>query len=290
VVEGYPVSFIRPARGPFNPWPNWFLDGLAVMAVVDDPEGLLGETRRFMATHRFAPEVWEGRRSGLLQELRRQRDLAHEAMERGEADAAYQILSCETGFVAVAAQLWLEGAQRIYSSKEQDGLLAEVTGAAGCPEAHALYRLTLAVEPERAQAVVPLLLQLGERAAALFQLMGTSLPSDAERRREAIVWGAYVSHLAGTLGLAPGRGHPAHLYRSLKSILFWATEYPGRVIGELREKEVPGVETLDRHASEVAGLAEQIRTTLLDPLQVIGRTRTCLAAADRLLHLTEARR
>jgi hypothetical protein len=283
------MSFIGPAEGPFNPGAHWFLDGLAVMEVVDDPEGLLGETRQFVVTGRFTPEVWAGRRSALLQELRRQRDLAHEAMERGEADAAYQLLSSDTGFAAVAAQLWLERARRITSGKEQDGRLAEVTGAAGCPEAHALYRRTLGVEPERAQAVVPLLLHLGERATMLYQLMGSMPPQDTERRRDATVWGAYVSHLAGTLSLAPGRGHPASVYQSLAPILYWATEYPGRVTGELREKDVPSMETLDQHAAEVANLAEQIHTLLLAPLQVNNRTRACLAAADQLLALTEAR-
>jgi predicted nucleotidyltransferase len=289
LLEGYPESFIRPAEGPFDPGAHWFLDGLAVMQVIDDPEGLLEETGRFVAARRFAAGVWEGRRFALLRELRRQRDLAHEAMERGEADAVYQQLSSDAGFAAVAAQLWLEGAQRICSSKEQDGRLAGVTTAAGCPEAHALYRLALAVEPERAEAVVPLLLRLGERTAPLYHSIGTLPPEAPERRREALVWGAYVAHLTGTLSLAPGQGHPAHVYRSLPSIALWATEYPGRVIAELREKGISGVETLDRLAAEVAALAAQIRAILLDPLQATGRTPACLAAADQLLDLTEAR-
>ena len=289
LVEGYPGSFIRPAVGPFNPGAHWFLDGLAVMDVIDDPEGLLGETRHFVAARRFAAEVWEGRRFALLQQLRRQRDLAHEAIERGEADAAYQLLSGDAGFVAVAVQLWLEGAGQISSRKEQDGRLAEVTAAAGCPAAHALYRRTLAVEPERARAIAPLLLRLGERAAPLYHLMGTLPPEDPERRRDAAVWGAYVSHLAGTLSLAPGRGHPAYVYQSLRSILHWAIEYPGRVIGELGEKGVSGVQPLTQHASEVAGLAEQIPAILLDPRQAVDRAQACLAAADQLVDLTEAR-
>jgi predicted nucleotidyltransferase len=289
MVEAYPASFIRPAVGPFDLEATWFLDGLAVMEVVDDPEGLLGHTRQFVATRRFAAEVWDGRRVALLQELRRQRDMVHEAMVRGEVDATYQLLSSETGFAAVAAQLWLESAQRICSRKEQDGQLAEVARAAGHPEAHALYRHALAVEPERAQAVVPLLLQLGEQAAPLYHSMATLPPEDPERRRDATVWGAYISHLAGTLSLAPDRGHPAYVYQSLGSISHWAADYPAQIIEELRGKEVPGAESLHQQASVVAGLAEQIRTTLLDPLQAIDRTRHCLAAADKLLDLTEAR-
>lgn len=290
LIEGYPASFIRPAEGPFDPVAAGFLDGLAVMAVLEDPEGLLGETRQFVAARRFAPEVWEGRRSALLRELRRQRDLAHDAMARGEADAVEPLLSGDTGFAAVAARLWLEGAQRLASGKEQDGRLAEVTGTAGCPEAHALYRGALAVEPERAAAVAPLLRELGEKAVTLYHSMGTLPPEEPERRRETRIWGAYVAHLAGTLSLAPGRGHPAYVYQSLRSLEFWATEYPARMITCLREKDAAGVETLDRDAAEIAALAEQIRTLLLDPRQTIDRTRTCLAAADQLLALTEARR
>src|SRR5207245_2962399 len=105
LVEGYPTSFIRPAEGAFDPGAHWFLDGLAVMEVIEDPEGLLAETRRFVATRRFATEVWEGRRSHLFQELRRQRDRAHVAMAGGETDASYQMLSSDAGFAAVAAQL-----------------------------------------------------------------------------------------------------------------------------------------------------------------------------------------
>ena len=290
LVAGYPMSFICPAEGPFHPGAHWFLDGLAVMEVVEDPEGLLGDTRQFVATRRFAAEVWEGRRFALLQELRRKLDLAGEALGRGEADAAYQRLSGDAGFARIAAQLWLEGAQQIPSSKEQDGRLAEVTAAAGCPEAHALYRRTLAVEPERAQAVVPLLRHLGERAAPLYQLMGSLPPEDRQRRREAAVWGAYLSHLAGTLSLAPGRGHPAYVYQSLGSILFWGIEYSRQVRGERCEQEGPGGAALSRAAAEVANLAGQIRTLLLDPRQTAVRAHACLAAADQLLDLTVARR
>jgi hypothetical protein len=290
LIEGYPTSFIRPAEGAFDPGAAGFLDGLAVMTVIEDPEGLLAETRQFVAARRFAPEVWEGRRFALLRELRRQRDLAHEAMARGEADGVDQLLSGDTGFATVAARLWLEGAQRLASGKEQDGRLAEVAGAAGCPEAHAMYRGTLAVAPERAAAVAPLLRELGEKAVTLYHSMGTLPREEPERCRETRVWGAYVAHLAGTLSMAPGRGHPAYVYQSLRSLEFWATEYPAGMIAELREKDAAGVETLDRQADGIATLAGQIRTLLLDPRQTIDRARTCLAVADQLLALTEARR
>jgi hypothetical protein len=290
LIDGYPESFIRPAEGPYDPAAHWFLDGLAVMEVIDDPEGLLGETRCFVAAHRFAPEVREGRRAALLQELRRQRDLAHNAMECGEPDATYRTLSGSTGFAAAAAQLWLESAQQITSAKEQDGRFAEVAQAAGCPEAHALYRRTLRVELDRGQAAVPLLLQLAERAAPLYRLMGASPPADPQRRRDTRVWGAYTAHLAGTLSLAPARGHPAYVYQSLPSLLLWSVDYPHRTIAELREVDAPGIETLNQRAAEVADLAARVHNILLDPPQAAGAVRTGLAAADRLLDLTKARR
>jgi hypothetical protein len=289
LLESYPTSFIRPAEGPFDPAAHWFLDGLAVMQVVDDPEGLLGETRRFVAAHRFAGEVWEGRRCALLRELRRTLDLAQEAMGWEDADAAYQLLSGDAGFAAVAVQLWLEGARRICSSKEQDGRLAEVAAAAGCPEAHALYHRALAVDPVRAGTVVPLLRLWGERAASLYQMIGALSLEGSPDRREAAVWGAFVSHLAETLSLAPGRGHPAHLYQSLRSLLFWTSGYPARIIAELRAKDGPGLETLDRIAAETSYLAAQIGTVLLDPLSATSRVQGCLTAAEELLALTSER-
>lgn len=289
LVAEYPSSFIRPAVGVFDPRATWFLDGLSVMEVVDDAEGLLAETRVFVAARRFTSEVWEGRRAGLLRELRRKRDLACEVWERGEADAAYRILSGESGFAAVAAQLWLERARRIVSNKEQDGRLAEVAETAGCPEVHALYRRVLAVEPERAQAAAPLLLRLAERAVPFYRRLGSQPPDEPDRRRETRVWGAYVAHLVGTLGLAPGQGHPAHVYPSLGPLRRWAIEYPERLVEALLETGAPGAESLKRRAAEFARLAEQIRTLLLDPERAIERAQSGLAAADRLLELTEAR-
>jgi hypothetical protein len=114
-------------------------------------------------------------------------------------------------------------------------------------------------------------------------------PEDAERHREATVWGAYVTHLAGTLSLAPGMGHPAFVYQSLKSLFFWTTEYPATKVEALRDQDAPGVEALERLAAEVADLAAQIRTLLLDPLQAGDRAAICLAATDELLDLTETR-
>jgi hypothetical protein len=290
LIAGYPSSFIRPAEGAFDPRSTWFLDGLAVMEVVDDPDGLLSETRAFVATRRFAPEVWEGRRAGLLRELRRLRDLTQETWERGEADAAYRLLSGQSGFAAAAAQIWLESARQIVSCKEQDGRLAEVAEAAGCPEAHTLYRRVLAVEPDRAEAAAPLLLRLAARVVPLYRRLGSQPPDEPDRHRETRVWGAYAAHLAGTLGLAPGRGNPAHLYPSLGSLRRWTIAYPGRLAEALLEAGAPGAESLIRLATEAASLAEQIDTLLLDPAHAARRAQIGLDAANRLLELTEKRR
>lgn len=290
LVRGYPESFMPPAEGSIDPSVNGFLDGIAVMEVVDDPEGLLRETRRFVAARRFSPEVWEGRRLALLQELRCRREQAHAALESGEPDAAYACLSGAGGFASLAARLWLEGARRLISGKEEDGQLLAVAREVGYPEIHALYRGVLAVEPERALAAAPLLVRLARRGPRLYRRLGALLPLDAPRRREATVWGAHLAHLAGTLGLAPGRGHPALLYPSLGALRLWAVDYPARWIAAHAPEPFPGREPLHRRVAEVAGLAERVHTLLLDPARACHRVRSCLAAADRLVGLTEARR
>jgi hypothetical protein len=221
--------------------------------------------------------------------MRRTLNRADEALARGEADAAYELLSGDSGSAAVAAQLWMERAQRITSGKEQDGQLAEVAAAAGCPEAHALYRRSLGMKPERAEAMAPLLLRLGEQAAALYRLLESQYPEGSERYREAKVWGAYLAHLAGTLSLAPGRGHPAYVYQSLSSLLSWAAEFPGRRVEELRQEGAGDFKMLHREAVEVAGLAEQVRSGLLGAVQSICRARGCLTAARELLAVSERR-
>jgi len=290
LIEEYPASFVRPAEGPFDPAAHGLLDGLAVMEVIDDPEGLLGETKAFVAARRFTAEVWEGRRGALLKELRRQFDRAREVMESGQREAVSPLLGGDAGFAAVAARLWLEGARRIVSAKEQDGRLAEAAADAGCPEAHALYRRVLAVDPERAQAATHLLVRLSRRALRLYRRLGSLPPEDPRRRRDTRVWGAYVAQLTGTLSLAPGRGHPAHLYHSLGALRHWAIEYPRRLAAPLLETGTPAGAALQERLDEVATLAGRIRLLLLDPAHALDRSRDRLAAANRLLALTEARR
>jgi hypothetical protein len=286
LVEGYPDSFIRPADQEFDLDANWFLDGLAVMEVVEDPEGLLAETKAFVTARRFAPPVWEGRRAALLNELRRQRDAARDALDRGEPEEAYSQLSRPTGLAVVAGQLWLEAAHRIYSSKEQDGLLAEVTRAAGWPEAHALYHAALGVQPGRAEAAVPLVLELGERGAAFFRRLG-DVPRTYRRRHGRLpVWTAWIRHLAATLALAPRKGHPADVYQRWKGLRYWTTGAPGEIVKELQEKEAPGLEELQGQAAAAVRLSEALRETLLGRAPAAERAQTALAAAERLVEMT----
>jgi hypothetical protein len=288
LVNGYPESFIRPVEGRFNLDATWLLDGLAVMEIVEDPEGMLEEVKAFVAARRFAPEVWEGRRAALLQELHRQRDAAADTLERGEWEEAYQTLSSPVGFGAVTAQLWLEAARRIYSNKEQDGLLADVTRAAEHPEVHALYRRLHAVEPERAAAVAPRLRDLGEQAASFYHGVD-ALALEEPRWRRGRVWAAWVRYITATLALAPAKGHPAHVYQRLGRIRYWTVDSPRRDLAELRQMKTPGLEPLESLAAATSRLADGVREELLGPASPDGRARASLTAAAQLLALTEQR-
>ena len=127
-------------------------------------------------------------------------------------------------------------------------------------------------------------------ALRLYRRLGSLPPEDPRRRRDTRVWGAYVAQLTGTLSLAPGRGHPAHLYHSLGALRHWAIEYPRRLAAPLLETGTPAGAALQERLDEVATLAGRIRLLLLDPAHALDRSRDRLAAANRLLALTEARR
>jgi hypothetical protein len=286
LVDGYPGSFIRPAEGPYGPDANWLLDGLVVMEIAEDPEGLLAETKEFVTARRFAGEVWKGRRTALLQELRRVRDEARGALEKGEAGAAYAMMGKLTGFAALAGQIWLEAAHRIYSSKEQDGTLAEITRAAGHADAHDLYRSSLAVDPERAAEASPLLLDLGDWGAAFYDALGAQVPEDA-RRASGPVLAAWVRHLSHTLSLAPSMGHPAYLYQRLETLRYWVAERPAELLTRLRAQTAPELGTLETANSRLALLLEEVEDLLLGTTSPEVRAAESLAAADALLELTE---
>lgn len=287
LIDGYPESFVRPAVGRFSADENWELDGLAVMDVVEDPEGLLAEVQRFVAAHRFAPEVWEGRRAGLLQELRRLRDQAQSQLDSAAPEQALAVMARLTGFPGVAAQIWLEAARRIYSSKEQDGQLAEVTCAAGHPDVHTLYRRALAVDPERALAAEPLVLDVGDWGCAFYrELAGLPLP-DAEAQQSAPVLEAWVRHFAHTLSLAPRMGHPAYLYQRLDALRYWTAERPAEIAAGLGKQGVAGLTALETSMSRVAMLIEEIEELLWGLETVEERALAAVSAADQLLAITE---
>jgi hypothetical protein len=286
LVKGYPESFVRSADREFNLDANWLLDGLAVMEVVEDPEGLLAETKAFVAARRFAPPVWEGRREALLKELRRQQDAARAAMDRGEPEEACEGISRPTGLAVVAAQLWLEAAHRIYSSKEQDGLLAEVMRAAGHPKAHALYHAAMGVQPDRAKAAAPLVLELGKCGAAFFRRFAAVPRRFRQRHGRLPTWIAWVRYLAATLALAPRKGHPAAVYQRRGTLRYWTATAPGTIVKELQEKEAPGLKELETLAAAAVRLNEALRETLLGPATASDRAQTALAAAERLVAVT----
>jgi hypothetical protein len=287
LIEGYPESFIRPAVGPFDPDANWLLDGLAVMEVVEDPEGLMTETRRFVSARRFAPPVWEGRRAALMAELRRQRDVALESLDSDRPEEASGQMGSLRGFASVAAQLWLESAGVIYSSKEQDGRLAAVTRAFGHREVHALYRQILGVDLERAAAAVPLVRALGDAAAGFYDRAATLSDQDSGHVRHASVWAAWIRHLADTLCLAPAMSHPAYLYQRLGVLRYWTAVSPRETADDLAGRGVEGAAALDPLARESRRRYDALEACLMGEVPPSERARSSVAAAEQLLAVTE---
>jgi hypothetical protein len=103
------------------------------------------------------------------------------------------------------------------------------------------------------------------------------------------VWAAWIRHLAGTLALAPRRGHPAHLYQQRTALAYWVVTSPGRDVRELREKEAPGLEALEAFAARAGGLYAELCETLLGPTPATERAKSAIAAAERLVEMTERR-
>jgi hypothetical protein len=284
--QGYPDSFIHPPGTRDDVLDKkWYLDGLATMEVAEDPEGLLTSLRDFVAARRFAPAVWAGRRGLLLGELWRLRDQA-QACVATNPDFACGLLAGDRGFGVLAGDLWLEGARHIYSGKEQDGLLAELCRAAGHDEAHEWYRCVMGVQPGRADAAVPLILALGEQADGLFGRLA-ALPAPRPWAEQVRTDRAWNRHLTGTLSLAPGRGHPAYVYQRLGWFLGWAVDLPRQAIALCRQAGMPGALELQEAVRGMEVLAEQIRATLTDLVPAGERARRGLAAAEKLLHLSE---
>lgn len=287
LMEGYPESFIRSAHGSFNSDANWLLDGLAVMEIVEDPDGLLSEVKAFVAARRFASEVWAGRREGFLQELRRLIDSARKAMDTDSPGAAIATLGGGGGFGDVAAQVWLEAGEKIYSAKEQDGTLKVVTQNLGVPEAHALYRRVIGVVEERAMSVTQDLLDLGEKAGKFYDEAHDLAPEGSEHRTMARVWEAWVRHLSHRLSLAPQFGHPAHLYQSLQRYTYEIEARPVHWAEQYCLAEISGAETLNEQAKDMVNDLDSIRLRLSGGNPLTVSAREALGAAEQLLHLTE---
>ena len=162
-----------------------------------------------------------------------------------------------------------------------------MTRAAGCPEVHALYHAAMGVQPDRAAAAAPLVLALGKRGAAFYPRL-EAVPCQYRKPYGRVrVWAAWIRHLAAKLALAPFKGHPAEVYQQLGTLRYWTTTDPGEILKQLQETECPGLEELEAHAAEAARLGEALRETLLGPAPAAERARTALAAAERLVEMTE---
>jgi len=135
--RGYPDSFIQTAAGDWFLDPTWFLDGLATMRPVHDPDGRLAEVSEFVRARRFAAEVVVPRRKLLLEQSAKWREAAEIALRNHQHLAADWSLSVAVDALAFA---WLEAAGRTASHKELDPELAEVCSGFGRPDAHALFR------------------------------------------------------------------------------------------------------------------------------------------------------
>jgi hypothetical protein len=287
LMEGYPRSFIQAAEGEFSQDANWFLDGLAVMEVIEDSEGFLAGVKGFVAERRFAPEVWKGRREALLRELHRLLKVAETAFLQGDGEGAYRELSGRTGLAAIAAQLWLEASKRIYSSKEQDGLLSCVTRERGRPEIHDLYRQVLGVEEDRVTVVLPILEVLGREALGLYQEMQRLTLEDHPLFNEVAVNEAYTRQQLETFLLAPTKGHPGFVYQNLMSFLFWANNLACQTALQYRDAEVPGSESFAEREERVRQLAEELKAALYATRSANERATASLTAARELARITE---
>ena len=147
LIENYPHSFIESAKsGYFTVDPTWFLDGLAVMSIVDDPTGYLEEVKSFVSKHRFAPEVLSERLRLMMEYVDGKIEEAEEAFKAGNYSALRSLLHDRAGLACSMAHMWLEAFHRIYSRKEQDLQLALVAQEANAPPVHDSYRAILGLD------------------------------------------------------------------------------------------------------------------------------------------------
>ena len=287
LMDGYPESFIHPAQGGFNADANWQLDGLATMAIMEDPEGLLAEVKAFVSARRFDPSVWEGRREGFLAELRHLLAAAREALDRGVYGEALQLLCGGRGFASVAGHVWLESARRIYSSKEQDGNLKEVARERGCPQAHSLYREAYGADEERAKRAAPLIYALGERTGEFYAFARRLAPGGSENLGKPEVWEAWVRHLAHRMSLAAVLGHPAHIAHQMSTLRYDTQDRPLQWTELYGFAEVPGAEALLGPCEELDRLFREAESLFLGPTPLMDRAEAACRAAESLMELTE---
>jgi hypothetical protein len=282
----YPDSFWDTGRDAGLLEDTWLLDGLVIMEIVEDPQGLLHDIQKFVKERRFSAEVWAGRRERLLKRLHLLRDQAEAHLAKGETEEAWQQFCGGHGFGAVAAHVWLEATHRIYSSKEQDGLLAQVTAAAGQRETHRLYHDVLGVQADRVAGCAPQLLQIGQKVADLIHHLD-AIPELAEHRSMFRIYVAWITHLSGTLALAPQRGHPAYTYQQWESLRYWSLQRPRNLLQKYQAAGASNLECVEPQLANLELLAEQIQTQMFGPTSLTKRVQNSLIAAEVLLRLTE---
>ena len=142
MLSGYPETFIESAVGvPTDMQSTFYLDGLSIMTIVEDPTGYLSDAKEFVASHRFAPEVLPRRLERMLMSAEGKLDEAGQAQAAARLDLwpRYDLARC-------IAQMWLEAHGTVYSRKEQDALLADAAREAKVPEVHAYYRALLGLD------------------------------------------------------------------------------------------------------------------------------------------------
>lgn len=183
LIENYPHSFIESAKsGNFTSDPTWFLDGLSIMSIVHDPTGYLGEIKKFVATHRFAPEVLKERLRLMMGYVNKKLAEAGKMLTNEDYDSFLRLLYNGSGLACSMAHIWLEAHSRIYSGKEQDLQLGEVAQEAKLPEVHELYRAILGVDiPD--EKIEAMLAPIDEYAAIIDSILQTYEESAMEQRK-----------------------------------------------------------------------------------------------------------
>lgn len=214
LVKDYPRSFIDSAATiPLDIEPTHYIDGLAIMGIVEDETGFLAKTKEFVAEHRFAREVLRGRLPTMYAWAERKLLESRRAFTEGtlEIGAMYDLARC-------IAQMWLEAHSRIYSKKEQDALLGEVAREANAPRVHELYRCIVGVDrPDEAlRAVLTPIAEYAARVDTMFGFVEQMAAQHREKLGDDVVercqaFRIWASLTLASVPIALAKGCHAHM-------------------------------------------------------------------------------